>query len=70
MTSTFAITKIAHPGLRGYSVDCDDCLALGEEAAIMARASGSVGATYNVTSPGGLVHSATVARVIGMVKLS
>lgn len=59
--TTFAIVEIAHPELHDVHAACADCLALAESAAVLARATGSVGAQY--ASNGG--HYATVHRVIG-----
>lgn len=64
MSALFGVTTIAHPALRDVREDCADCLALVESAAVHARVTGSVGATYE---DGG--HSATVARLITVIDL-
>lgn len=64
MAATFGITAIAHPALRDVREACEDCLTLGHDAAVMARATGSVGATYGQGD-----HSATVARILDTVTL-
>ena len=58
----WAVLQLAHPGVRDYKPDCEECLAQVQSAIIQARATGSRGATFVTRGPGGK-HSATVARV-------
>lgn len=68
-TSAWALTKVAHPAYSGAPDVCEECLALAEDAAVMARVTGSVGATSE-SQKDGITHSATVARMTAMVTLS
>jgi hypothetical protein len=67
--TTWAVTRIEHPALRGVREDCADCLALTDSAITHAGATGSSGCTYSDdrTRTGGQLHSVTVARVIQVV---
>lgn len=61
--SLWAVTGLAHPGLRDCSDDCEACLSLVEAAIADARATGSTGATV-IEISGDAEHSATVAPAI------
>lgn len=61
--SLWAITDVSHPALRGVSDDCDECLALANDAISHAKATGSTGSSYSIK--GG--HSVTVTRAIAAV---
>lgn len=57
--TTWAVTKMNHPGTIGISDDCADCLAITDTAIDHARVTASVGCTYG----DGRGHEVTVARV-------
>lgn len=74
MNDQFAITEIAHPGLRGVRADCPKCLRLAPDAVSAARVTGSIGGTYQWAEFTGpepsdrTTHSATVRRIIAVVE--
>lgn len=53
----WAVTEIAHPGLRDVAPDCAECFALTQSAVVTARMTGSRGATYARGE-----HSVTVSQ--------
>lgn len=69
MTSSWALTEVGHPVLRGVNeTECEKCVALAEEAVTMARVMGSVGATaQSALADGTVEHSATVVRAISFI---
>lgn len=68
-TTTWAVTGIEHPALRGVNEDCAECLALVDSAITHAAVTGSTGATMAREGAGGKDrHSATVARAVAVVE--
>lgn len=64
-TTVWAVTEIAHPGLRDVSEDCVECLVLAEPAITQAVMTGSKGCTYGEGSDG---HKVTVVRSLQVVR--
>lgn len=62
----WAVTEIAHPAVRDVRDDCEDCLALVDDAIATARATGSVGANVERHS-GEELHSVSVRRAIAVI---
>lgn len=63
--TTWAVTEIAHPGLRDVSEDCKECLAYADTAIVHAQVTGSTGCTYGEGNNAG--HSCTVARALAVI---
>lgn len=64
MSGVFAVIEVSHPALRDVRGDCEGCMTQARSGAIMARATGSKGATH-----GDGEHTATVKRVIALIDL-
>lgn len=67
-TTTWAVTEIEHPALRGVRENCVECLDLADRAITHATVTGSKGATMVLEpSAGRPRHSATVARAVAVL---
>lgn len=64
-TELWAVTEIAHPGLRDSAEDCIECIALAPHAVRMAKLMGSATSDFS-NEPDG--HSVSVARSIAFLQ--